>query len=67
MRERRGLSRLQIICIILLWVLLCIILFIIPSDKSIAEKAIYAGISGILIYVGVSAGQKKMRDRNRRR
>lgn len=63
--RRKGLSRTQIICIVLLWALLCVMLFTTSSDKSMAEKIIYSIISGILIYVGVVAGQNKMNKRRR--
>lgn len=67
MRQRKGLSRTQIICILLLWVVLCVILFTVPNGKSLGENIFYAIASGIIIIVGVFAGQNKMNKRNRRR
>ncbi|MDL2241494.1 hypothetical protein LJB91_01135 [Bacteroidales bacterium OttesenSCG-928-L03] len=67
MRERKKLSKLQIFCIVALWVLLCVALFILPSDQTIAEKTIYCLLSGGIIYAGVRSGLKKAnrQDRNR--
>ena len=68
MREKRkGLSRTQKIFIILLWLVLCVMLFTIPNEKSLGENIFYAVASGIIILVGISAGQNKMNKRNRRR
>jgi len=64
MERKRGLSKTQKICIVLLWVVLCVMLFTIPNDKSLGENIFYAIASGIVILVGISAGKNKM---NRRR
>jgi hypothetical protein len=68
MERKRGLSKIQKMCIALLWVTLCVILFTVPNGKSLGENIFYAIASGIIIVVGVSAGQNKFdKDRNKRR
>ena len=57
--RRKGLSNFQKICIILLWMVLCIMLFTIPSEKAIGEKIFYAIASGVILLVGISAGKNK--------
>lgn len=70
MERRRGLSRTQKICIVALWVLLCVMLFTLPSDKSLGENIFIAIASGIIIIAGINAGRNKFdktnRDRGRR-
>jgi hypothetical protein len=67
MEKRRGLSRTQKICIIALWILLCVMLFTIPSDKSLGENIFIAVASGLIIIIGVSAGQNRFNKSNRNR
>ncbi len=62
---KKGLTRFQIICIILLWVVLCIMLFTIPSAASTAENIIVAVISGGIIAVAIGKDQQR-RERKRR-
>ncbi len=51
---KSGLSKSQVICIILLWVVLCIMLFTIPSSSSLGEKIFTAIASGVIIWVALS-------------
>ena len=68
MEKKRGLSKIQKICIALLWVALCVVLFTVPNGKSLGENIFYAIASGIIIVVGINAGQNKVdKDRNKRR
>ena len=73
MERKRGLSKTQKFCTVALWVLLCLILFLAPSNKSILENIVIAIVSGIIIIVGINAGQNKVyrsnlnRNRNRKR
>lgn len=67
MERRRGLSKTQKFCIVGLWVLLSILLFFLPSDKSIYEKIFIAVASGVIIVLGVNAGQNRMNNFNRKR
>ncbi len=62
---RRGLTKIQIICIVFLWVAFCVMMFVIPSGKSMTENIIIAIVSGIIIFVAVS--KDNTRHRNRRR
>jgi hypothetical protein len=64
--ERKGLTKLQKICFILLWVALCVMLFSLPSEKSMRENVFIAIVSGIIIFVGISFGPNKMNRRNRK-
>lgn len=66
MNMRKGLSKSQIICIVLLWIALCIMLFTIPSGSSLGEKIFIGIVSGIIIFVGLTKDQSRKRDRNRR-
>lgn len=60
---KKGLSTTQIICIILLWVALCIMLFTIPSDYSSGEKILTAIVSGVIIMVGIIKGNSQRKRR----
>jgi uncharacterized membrane protein YbaN (DUF454 family) len=64
--ERKGLTKSQKVCFILLWVVLCIMMFTLPSDKSMAEKIGVAVVSGIIIVIGINVKPKTMNGRNRR-
>lgn len=64
--KKRGLSKTQKIFILLLWVVLCIMLFTIPNGKSLGENIFYAIGSGVIIIVGIISGQNKMNKRRRR-
>ncbi len=59
MRSTGGLTRNQIICIALLWVALCVMMFTLPSDHSLGENIFIAVASGIIILIAL----KKDRDR----
>ncbi len=63
---RKGLSKFQVICIVLLWVALCIMLFTIPSNASTGENIFVAIFSGIIIAVALGKDQQR-RNRNRDR
>jgi hypothetical protein len=65
MRKRRGLSTIQKIFIFILWAALCVMLFTIPNGKSPGENIFYAVMSGVIILVGISAGQNKMNRKDR--
>jgi len=67
MERKRGLSRTQKFCILALWVLLCVMLFAIPSDKSLGENIFIAVASGLIIIVGTNAGQNRFNKTNRDR
>ena len=58
---KKGLSKSQIICIILLWVALCVMLFTLPSAYTLGENIFIAIASGIIIFVGISKGNKNRR------
>ncbi len=60
---RKGLSQSQIICIALLWVALCVMLFTIPSDYTLGEKILTAVVSGVIIFIGISKGNKQRKRR----
>lgn len=66
MRKKKGLSKSQKIFIILLWAALCVMLFTIPNDKSLAENILYAVASGIIILVGITVGKNKTDKHNRK-
>lgn len=68
MRTRKGLSKIQIVFIILLWVFLCIMLFTLQTGQTMAEKVLYSIVSGAIIFAGVYGSIKKMnkRDNNRK-
>jgi Na+/melibiose symporter-like transporter len=57
--KRKRLSKSQKICFVLLWMVLCVILFTTPSEKSLSENILIAVISGIIIIVGINARPKK--------
>ncbi len=63
---RNGLTKTQIICIALLWVVLCVMLFTIPSNSSTGENIFIAVVSGIIIFVGLNRDNTRRRRRNRR-
>ena len=59
--RKKGLSNFQKICIVLLWMTLCIMLFTIPNEKSMGENIFYALISGVILLIGISAGKNNRR------
>ncbi len=61
---RKGLSKFQIICIVLLWIALCIMLFTIPTNASVGENIFVALLSGVIIAVAIGKDQQR-RPRNR--
>ncbi len=63
---KRGLTTSQIVCIALLWVALCIMLFTMPSDYTMTEKIFTAIASGIIIYIGISKGNSAANRRRRK-
>ena len=73
MERKKGLSKTQKFSFVALWVLLCLLLFLIPSDKSLTENIIVAIVSGVIIIIGINAGQNKVqksnwnRNRNKRK
>lgn len=65
MERKRGLSRSQKICIVLLWTFLCVMLFTFNTSKSLGENIFIAVASGVIIIVGIISGQKKEERRRR--
>jgi uncharacterized membrane-anchored protein len=64
---RKGLTKFQIICIVLLWVALCIMLFTLPSSASLGENIFVAILSGIIIAVAIGKDQQRRIRNNRRK
>ncbi len=64
--RNRGLTQTQIICIALLWVGLCVMMFTMPSNYTLGEKIFSAVASGIIIFIGISKG-KNLRNRDKRK
>jgi FtsH-binding integral membrane protein len=64
--ERKSLTKGQKICFMLLWVVLCAMLFTLPSEKSMNEKIFIAIVSGIIIFVGINVTPYKKNRRNRK-
>ena len=58
---RNGLSKIQIICLVLLWVAFCVMLFIIPTSASMGENIFVVVVSAVILVVAFN------KDRHRRR
>lgn len=67
MERKRGLTTAQKIALFSMWVILCVLLFTLPSDKSMGENIFIAIASGLIIIVGINAGQNKINNRRNRR
>ena len=67
MERKRGLSKTQKFCFLGIWILLCIMFFVLPSDKGLGEKIFIAIASGIIIIIGINAGQNRFHKTNRNR
>ena len=61
---KKGLSKFQIVCIILLWVALCVMLFTLPSNHSTGENIFIAIFSGIIIGVALGKDHQRRKRRN---
>ena len=66
MARMGGLTKSQKICIILLWVALCVMLFTLPSDKSLGENVFIAIASGVIILIGITKNNNRLNRRRRR-
>jgi hypothetical protein len=63
---KRGLSKSQVICIILLWVALCIML-VVYSPKVTGETIFTMIVSGVIIFVAIAKGNNASNRRRRNR
>ena len=51
---RNGLSKVHIICIVLLWLGFCAMLFVVPTSASLGENIFVAILSGLMVAYAVS-------------
>lgn len=66
-KKRRGLSWLQKLGIAVLWILFCLIIFLVSPHKSWGENITIVVISGLLIIAGINMGQDKFNKTMRRK
>ena len=63
---RRGLTKFQIICIVLLWVVFCVMLFIVQTGASMGENIFVAIASAVILVVALNKDHQHRRRRRDR-
>ncbi|MDH8701043.1 putative membrane-anchored protein [Dysgonomonadaceae bacterium PH5-43] len=59
MKKRKGLSQSQKVCIVVLWLVLCFMLFSVPNENTLFQNVFYAVCSAAFIGVGFYIDAKK--------